>query len=107
MPFDGSKSSTAIAVQGIERVIELLSSERQWCKGIRETRDGRRCLARALELANANEALVPVILSAIWQVTGRTYWQIEAFNDRADVTYADVRSVLLQTADEIRARQHS
>jgi len=104
VPFDGSRLSSDIALQSIERVIDLLSSEGKWCKGVRETDDGRYCLARAIQLTNAQAVLEPVILGAILEITGRSFWQIETFNDRFDTTHAEVRRVLLLARERILAR---
>jgi hypothetical protein len=47
----------------------------------------------------ADEALKPVVLQAIHDVTGQRYWRIESFNDHPYTRHAEVRRVLA------RARQ--
>jgi hypothetical protein len=103
MPFDGAEFGQAILLDKIDRVLALLASEDRWCKGVLRSVDGRRCLAGALIAAEAQALLTPVLLQAIREVTGHKHWRIEAFNDRASTSHAQVLAVLHRARDDILA----
>ena len=76
MPFDGAGPSGNLALQKLDSVAALLASESRWCKRQLMTPDGRRCLRGALRAVEAERLLEPVMLDAIRQVTGRSFWRI-------------------------------
>jgi hypothetical protein len=104
MPFDGTDSTRDYYALGkIERVIDLLSSERRWCKGAIRTIDGRRCIMGALRDAGAERLLKEPILIAAREHTGRRCHSVESFNDEAATTHQDVLSVLRAVRSEVEA----
>ncbi len=71
MPFDCSGYDLRIqALDKLDKVIELLSDERRWCKRTLRTRDGRRCIVGAMMTADAMAELKPPVLLAVEQVSG-------------------------------------
>ncbi len=104
MPLDGSEYDVRNqALDQIDRVIALLATEDKWCKGALQEADGRRCILGAMREAGASIALNAPIKQAIEQVTGRSCWSIEGFNDRKTTTHPLVLGVLRQTRENIRA----
>ena len=102
MPFDGTGYEGRIqALDKMDKVIDLLSDERRWCKNHLRTPDGRYCLLGAMEAADATIELERPVLLAIEQVTGRNYWWIQNFNDHPLTTHADVVKVLRQARENI------
>ncbi len=94
MPFDGTGFSENPALQKLDAVLRLLATEDQWCKGVFRTPEGRHCLMGAIQAANARLLLKQPVLSAIGDVTGRSFWRIESFNDHRMTTHALVLRVL-------------
>jgi hypothetical protein len=92
MPFDGEALERP-AVAALDRVLRLIGRESQWCKGALE-KDGRRCLVGALRMAAAEKMLEPILLCAIREVSGRSYWRLEHFNDHAATRHEDVLGAL-------------
>jgi hypothetical protein len=102
MPFDGTPHRASDALGRLDRVIELLASEDRWCKGVTETPGGRRCVIGAMRAADA-QLLEPVVLQAIRDVTGRSYWRIESFNDARATSHALVLAVLERARQDVAA----
>lgn len=101
MPFDGATFGGNPALNGIDTVLRLLATEDRWCKGALETTDGRRCLIGAMQASDARLVLEPIVLSAIKEVTGRSYWRVKSFNDHHNTTHETVLRVLHQARDWI------
>ena len=102
MPFDGSGYERRIqALDKMDKVIDLLSDERRWCKWFLKTPDGRYCILGALRAVHAEKELVEPIMLAISQVTGRKWWIIHTFNDDPLTTHALVVQVLQQARENI------
>jgi hypothetical protein len=102
MPFDGTGYEDRFeALEKIDKVIELLSDERRWCKKQLQTIDGRRCILGAMKAADATYVLKAPILQAIEQVTGRGDERIEMFNDHPLTTHALVVRVLHQARENM------
>ncbi len=101
MPFDGTSFSENPALQKLDAVRELLATESQWCKGAFKTPDGRPWLVGAMQAAQARLLLEPIVLSAIRDVTGRSFWRIESFNDHRTTTHPLVLRVLNQARQRI------
>ena len=101
MPFDGTGyEGRNPALDKMDKVIDLLSDERRWCKRQLQTPDGRYCILGAMRAADAVAELKAPILRAIEQVTGHA-WRIENFNDQPTTTHALVLSVLHQARENI------
>ncbi len=103
MPFDGRNFIENRALDRIDAVTRLLATERRWCKGSLQTPDGRYCLVGAMQAVHAQALLEPFILRAIRDVTGRSCWRIEAFNDRRSTDHATVLCVLHRARERIAA----
>ena len=101
MPFDGREFIENRALDRIDAVTRLLATERQWCKGSLQTPDGRHCLVGAMQAVHAQALLEPFVLRAIRDVTGRSCWRIEAFNDRRSTDHAAVLCVLRKARERI------
>jgi len=100
MPFDGTGYEGRVEALGkMDKVIDLLSDERRWCKKRLQTFDGRRCILGAMEAADATYVLKAPILRAIKQVTDRDYLRIEMFNDHPLTTHPLVVRVLHQARE--------
>jgi hypothetical protein len=84
-------------------VERLLITEQQWCKGRLRDKDGRFCLAGAMQAVEARGLLDPIILRAIREVGGKRYWRIESFNDHPSTTHADVLRVLRRARENVIA----
>ena len=101
MPFDGTGYEGRIqALDKMDKVIDLLSDPRRWCKRRLRTPGGRRCILGAIIAADAIAELKEPVLLAIEQVTGRTH-RIEAFNDDPLTTHALAVKVLEQARENI------
>jgi hypothetical protein len=107
MPFDGTGDGRGEVLQKLERVIDLLSNEERWCKGIAETPGGRRCLMGAIRKAEGQLLLEPIVLQAIREVTGRNYWRIESFNDAKATSHALVLEVLERASENVAAGRNA
>jgi hypothetical protein len=95
MPFDGTVYEGRVrSLDKLEKVIDLLSDERRWCKKQLRSPDGRYCVAGAMMAVDASSELRKPILLAIEQVTGNYCRSIEAFNDHPRTTHALVVKVL-------------
>ena len=108
MPLDGSEYEVRNhALDQIDRVIALLATEDKWCKRALRRPDDRRCILGAMREAGASIALnAPIkqaIEQAIEQVTWRSCWSIQSFNDHETTTHPLVLRVLHQTRENIRA----
>jgi hypothetical protein len=102
MPLDSTGYEGRIeALDKIDKVIDLLSDERSWCKRQLQTHDGRRCLLGAMMAVEATAVLKAPILVAIEQVTDCDYLRIELFNDHPKTTHAQVMAVLHQARENI------
>jgi hypothetical protein len=102
MPLDDT--GFRCKVRGLEKidwVIKLLAAEHRWCKGELASSDGRRCIIGALQAVDGSTLLVPPILLAIRQVTGRLFPRIEVFNDHRSTTHTLVLAVLHQARQNI------
>jgi len=100
MPFDGVGFAFQDRVSKIDQVIDLLATPDKWCQGSYKTPDGRYCIRGAIVAVEGAKNLRPIVLQAIREVTGKHYFRIESFNDRADTNHAQVVQVLM------RARAH-
>jgi hypothetical protein len=102
MPFDGTVFESRVrSLDRMDRVIDLLSDERRWCKRQLQTPDGRYCIAGAITTVDARSDLRKPILLAIEQVTGYHYPSIETFNDHQLTTHALVLKVLGQARENL------
>ena len=102
MPFDGTGYERRVqALDKMDKVIDLLSDERRWCKWFLKTPDGRYCILGALRAVQAEKELAEPIMLAISQVIGRKWWIIHTFNDDPRTTHADVLKVLRQARENI------
>ena len=99
MPFDGVESPTFLALAKLSAVRELIADQRRWCKGSLINAAGQMCILGALQRANAEDELKPLILVAAREITGRTFRSIERFNDHHKTTHATVLEVLDRTRD--------
>ena len=105
MPLDGTElevfgNGPLAKLAAVER---LLINEQQWCKGRLRDKDGRFCLAGAMQAVEARGLLDPIILRAIREVGGKRYWRIESFNDHPSTTHADVLRVLRRARENVIA----
>lgn len=105
MPLDGTEleafgNGPLAKLGAVER---LLISEKQWCKGRLRDKNGRFCLAGAMQAVEARQLLDPIILRAIREVGGKRYWRIESFNDHPSTTHADVLRVLRRARENVIA----
>jgi hypothetical protein len=105
MPLDGMElgafgNSPLARLGAVER---LLKNEQQWCKGRLRDKDGRFCLAGAMQAVEARQLLDSIILRAIREVGGKRYWRIESFNDHPSTTHADVLRVLRRARENVMA----
>ncbi len=100
MPFDGTSYRRNDALAKIDAVIDLLSTQDRWCKGALKNLMGQRCLMGAMQEASA-VVLKPYILDAVRDVTGKSYHNIESFNDRRSTTHAVLLEVLQRTRQNI------
>jgi len=101
MPFDGSGYEGRVqALDKMDRVIDLLSDPRRWCKKRLRTPDGRYCLLGAMRAEGAVSELMAPLLLAIEQVTGRS-WRIEEFSDHPLTTHEVVLKVLGRARENI------
>ena len=68
MPFDGSGYEGRVqALDKMDRVIDLLSDPRHWCKKRLRTPDGRYCLLGAIRAEGlVNELVAPLLLAIGW-----------------------------------------
>ncbi len=101
MPFDGAGFSENQAMRKLDTVLELLATEARWCKGSYRTSDGRHCLMGAIQATDARPLLEPIVLSAIAQETGRSFWRVESFNDHRSTTHALVLRVLARARERL------
>lgn len=101
MPFDGVGFSFDDRMGKIDKVINLLATPDQWCKGTLRTHDGRYCIRGAIMAVDGVGTLQPAVLRAINEVTGRHYWRIESFNDHPDTDHAQVVEVLARARDDL------
>lgn len=102
MPYDGTGFSEQLAaLDKIDRVINLLSREEQWCKGKLRTDDGRRCLVGAMQDAEAAVELTRPIMLAIEHVAGAHFSGIEAFNDHRTTSHGLVLAVLQEARNNV------
>jgi hypothetical protein len=109
MPFDGTVYEGRVrSLDKMDRVIDLLSDERRWCKQRLQTDDGRYCIAGAIIAVGGGFDLRKPIQLAIKQVTGNRRSRIEVFNDDPLTTHALVVKVLLQARDNtVRAAPYA
>jgi hypothetical protein len=105
VPLDGIRSRTQYeALDEIETIIRLLSSEDRWCKNALRSDEGRVCILGAILAVHRGRAsLTEPILLAIHHVTGQRYRRIEAFNDDPATTHALVVEVLYQARERLLA----
>jgi len=105
MPLDGTEfeafgNGPLVKLGAVER---LLINQNQWCKGRLRDKNGRFCLAGAMQAVEARQLLDPIILRAIREVGGKRYWRIESFNDYPSTTHADVLRVLRRARENVIA----
>jgi hypothetical protein len=104
MPFDGTIYEGRVrSLDKMDKVIELLSDERRWCKKQLRSLDGRYCIAGAMMAVDASRELRKPILLAVEQVTGHHYCSIETFNDNQLTTHAFVLKVLERARENMLA----
>ena len=103
MPLDGTEFALLEdhPLAKLSAVERLLATRQQWCQGKMRDEEGRHCLVGAMEAANAQLTLEPIILRAAREVGGKRYWRIEFFNDDPRTTHADVLRVLRRARDNI------
>jgi hypothetical protein len=101
IPFDGVGFGFDERMSKIDRVIDLLATRAQWCKGRLSTYDGRHCIRGAIMAVDGLGTLRPVVLRAINEVTGHHYWSIEKFNDDPDTHHAQVVAVLARARTDL------
>lgn len=102
MPFDGTRyEGRNPPLDKMDKVIDLLSDERRWCKRQFRSPDGRYCILGAMRAAEAVAELRAPILLAIEQVTGHLWSRIEDFNDHPTTKHALVVTVLYQARENI------
>jgi hypothetical protein len=102
MPFDGTVyESRTGSLDKMDKVIDLLSDEKRWCKRLLQTSDGRYCIAGAMLAVDAVSELRKPTMLAIEQVTGHHYLSIETFNDHRLTTHALVLKVLAQARENM------
>jgi hypothetical protein len=102
MPFDGTRyEGRNPALDKMDKVIDLLSDERRWCKRQLRSPGGRYCILGAMQAARAVAELKAPVLLAIKQVTGHTWPRIEYFNDHPTTTHAQVVRVLWQARENV------
>lgn len=68
-----------------------------------QTIDGRYCLRGAIRKVDASEALGPVVLDAINEVTGSSYRTVETFNDNFRTDHELVLAVLMRARENVAA----
>ena len=101
MPFDSTRYEGRNPVlDKMDKVIDLLSDERRWCKRQLQSPDGRYCIFGAMRAAEAVAELKAPIRLAIEQLTGHVL-PIEDFNDHPTTTHALVVRVLRQARENI------
>jgi hypothetical protein len=93
MPFDGVGFAFDERLGKLDQVIDMLAIPDKWCKGVLRTRDGRHCIRGAID-AVEGAILLPVVMRAIDEVTGKHHYRIEKFNDHRDTDHAKVLQVL-------------
>ena len=103
MPFDGVGFSVNEYTQKIDAVIDLIGTPERWGKGSFRTPDGRYCLRGAMRIVDETGVLKPVILHAIKEITGKTYINIEGFNDNHSTDHAAILMVLARARENIAA----
>jgi hypothetical protein len=103
MPFDGVGFSANEYSQKIDAVIDLIGTPERWGKGTFRSKDGRYCLRGAIRKLDKSEVLDPVVLDAINQVTGRSYFTIVRFNDSNLTNHAMILTVLMRARENIAA----
>jgi hypothetical protein len=104
MPFDGvGFAANNEYLQKIDAVIDLIGSPERWAKGSFRTIDGRHCLRGAIRTLDQSEALGPIILDAINQITWKYYWNIERFNDNVLTDHGAILAVLAKARENIAA----
>jgi len=102
MPFDGTAYEGRVrCLDKMDKVIDLLSDERRWCKRQLQTLDGRYCIAGAIAAVDAVSELRKPTMLAIEQVTGHHYLSIETFNDHRLTTHALVLKVLRRARENM------
>jgi hypothetical protein len=101
MPFDGVGLGFDDRMYKIDRVIDLLATREQWCKGRLRTYDGRHCIRGAIMAVDGLGTLRPIVLRAINEVTGHHYRSIEKFNDDPDTHHAQVVEVLARARTDL------
>jgi hypothetical protein len=107
MPFDGADSPTFLALAKLAAARELISDQRRWCKGSLINAAGQMCILGALQRADAEDELKPLILVAAREVTGRTFRSIERFNDHDKTSHSTVLEVLDRTRDGLVTGRYS
>lgn len=105
MPLDGTDfgafGDNRLAKLG--EVERLLINEEQWCKSRLRDKDGRFCLAGAMQAVEARQLLDPIILRAAREISGNHYWRIESFNDNPNTKHEHVLRVLQRARENIIA----
>ena len=101
MPFDGVGFSANEYSQKLDAVIRLLENPERWGKGSFRTPDGRYCLRGAIGTVDKTEVLKLAILDAINDITGKSYINIEGFNDNRSTDHATILLVLARARENI------
>jgi hypothetical protein len=100
MPLDDTERhcERTLDLLALDRVTALLDTPDKWCKRQLRSSDGRRCLMGAMmEAGGGSRLLKAPILLAAKQITGRTFANVEVFNDQESTTHETVMRVLAQT----------
>ena len=103
MPFDGAGSSCYEQLEKLDKVIDLLGSPSQWCKGSERNPGGQYCIRGALVAVDAWDTLRPSVLHAVREIAGTQFRRIEEFNDHPLTTHEDVMMVLQRTREHLLA----
>jgi hypothetical protein len=103
MPFDGQEfGSDNRPLHKLDKVVDLLRTDDQWCKNELKSSDGtRRCLLGALIEVGARISLRKHILDAAHEITGNSYQRIESFNDDTATDHHLVVAVLGRARENI------
>lgn len=114
MPFDPVpvEQASPPAIVALVRAIQFLTPRENWCRGVAQHPDGRRCIGGAItggfrcagaELNPAFDAVNRVVLRRYAKRLGNfsDFHAFVAFNDHDDTTHAEVLAVLHEALKEV------